>query len=68
MPYFYLHSEGAVIEKPDRVVNFGGGPHDYFNSPFCRAWWHESDLLRPLATPVPPQPSNGLRALLNKTG
>lgn len=56
MPYFYQHSEGSIIEKPALVVDAGGGPWDYFNSPFCEAWWFENDLLRPLHTPAPPQP------------
>jgi hypothetical protein len=56
MPYFYQHSEGAIIEKPSLVVNSGGGPWDYFNSPFVRHWWFESDLLRPLRTAAPPEP------------
>jgi hypothetical protein len=54
MPYFYQHSEGGVIEKPARVVNAGGGPWDYFSGPFCRGWWFEDDLLRPVNSAPPP--------------
>jgi len=55
MPYFYQHTNGSIIEKPDRVVDFGGGPSLYFDSPFVRDWWWEPDDLRPLRTPPPPQ-------------
>lgn len=48
MPYFYEHSEGGIIEKPDIVVHAAGGPRAYFEGPFVKNWWHESDLLRPL--------------------
>ena len=50
MPFFYRHSEGAIIEKPANVVNAGGGPREYFTGPFVREWWFENDLLRPLRT------------------
>lgn len=49
MAYFYLHSEGHIIEKPDIVVDRGGGPQEYFAGPFVGEWWHENDLLRPIA-------------------
>lgn len=55
MPYFYRHSEGAIIEKPAVVVASGGGPYMYFNSPFVKDWWYESDLLRPCRTAPPKQ-------------
>jgi hypothetical protein len=55
MPYFYQHSEGAVIEKPAIVVERGGGPWEYFSGPFVKGWWFENDLLRPLRSPAPPQ-------------
>ncbi len=48
MAYFYQHSEGQIIQKPDRVVDMGGGPFEYFSGPFCKSWWIESDWLQPL--------------------
>jgi hypothetical protein len=54
MPYFYRHSEGAIIEKPAVVVDASGGPLDYFSGPFVREWWFETDLLRPCRTGAPP--------------
>lgn len=45
--YCYEHSEGAIITKPDIVVDRGGGPAAYFTGPFVRQWWQESDLLQP---------------------
>ena len=48
MAYFYRHSEGHIIEKPDIVVKAAGGPRAYFTGPFCKEWWHENDLLRPI--------------------
>lgn len=55
MSYFYRHSEGQIIEKPTIVVERGGGPWQYFDSPFVREWWFENDLLRPLPTQAPRQ-------------
>ena len=40
MSYFYLHTNGTVIHKPDIVVD-PVGPANYFDSPFCQLWWHE---------------------------
>jgi len=37
--YYYLHTNGEVIYKPFIVVDMGGGPNDYFNSPFVVKWW-----------------------------
>lgn len=48
MAYFYEHANGQIIEKPDIVVDRGGGPRAYFTGPFVRQWWHENDLLRPI--------------------
>lgn len=48
MPYFYRHTEGHIIEKPARVVEAMGGPHEYFQGPFVKEWWFEHDLLRPV--------------------
>jgi hypothetical protein len=59
MPYFYQHSEGSIIEKPAVVVHAAGGPGDYFTGPFVKAWWFESDLLRPCRTAAPPEPRAG---------
>lgn len=44
--YFYEHTNGEIIQKPDIVVD-PIGPAEYFNSPFVKRWWHEPDgLLR----------------------
>jgi hypothetical protein len=48
MPYFYEHTNGTIIEKPDIVVDRGGGPYVYFEGPFVVKWWHESELLQPV--------------------
>ena len=40
MTYYYKHTNGEVIAKPDIVVDMGGGPHMYFNSPFVENWWY----------------------------
>ena len=37
--YFYEHENGTVQKKPDRVVDMGGGPSEYFDSPFVKKWW-----------------------------
>ena len=50
--YYYEHTDGLVHQKPDRVVEMGGGPGDYFDSPFCKRWWHEDDK-RPAQPPAP---------------
>jgi hypothetical protein len=39
MPYFYEHTNGEIIKKPQIVVQMAGGPHEYFNSPFVKRWW-----------------------------
>ena len=39
--YFYEHVDGTIHRKPDLVVEMGGGPHEYFDSPFVKRWWHE---------------------------
>ena len=41
--YFYEHVNGEIIRRPAIVVEMGGGPGDYFNSPFVRKWWREGD-------------------------
>ena len=48
MAYYYEHTDGYVIRKPDLVVDMGGGPFAYFSGPFVRSWWQESDLLQPI--------------------
>lgn len=52
MAYFYEHTNGQIISKPDMVVDMGGGPAAYFQGPFVRSWWNESDLLQPI-NPIP---------------
>ena len=37
--YYYLHKNGTLIYKPDTVVESAGGPNEYFDSPFVKAWW-----------------------------
>lgn len=39
--YFYEHVNGEVIRKPAILVDGGGGPDEYFNSPFVKRWWSE---------------------------
>ena len=39
--YFYEHIDGSIISKPDRVVEMGGGPNEYFTGPFVKRWWWE---------------------------
>lgn len=39
MPYFYEHTNGSIIEKPQIVAQMGGGSHEYFDSPFVVKWW-----------------------------
>ena len=38
MKYFYIHTNGVRFEKPALVVEMGGGPHVYFDSPFVKQW------------------------------
>ena len=59
--YFYLHTNGELIEKPASVVE-SAGVQDYFNSPFVRKHWVatterdikqikiEADILRKLGS------------------
>ena len=57
MTYAYRHTNGQIITKPDFVVDAGGGPHAYFDSPFCEEWWHvetrEDERKGPVAGSVP---------------
>ncbi len=36
--YEYVHVNGTVHRKPAFVVDMGGGPYEYFNSPFVKSW------------------------------
>jgi len=38
--YYYEHTDGSTISKPDIVVDMAGGPDDYFDSPFVVRWWY----------------------------
>ena len=42
--YYYQHIDGTVHYKPFIVVEMGGGPIDYFNSPFVLKYWKVNDL------------------------
>lgn len=37
--YYYEHENGTVHWKPYIVVDMGGGPEEYFDSPFVKRWW-----------------------------
>lgn len=39
--YLYQHTDGTIHRKPALVVDSGGGPHEYFDSPFVRRWWRD---------------------------
>ena len=41
MSYFYRHTNGKVIFKPDFVCESGITPHEYFDSDFVEFWWYE---------------------------
>ena len=36
--YVYEHVNGTFHEKPAIVVDMGGGPDVYFDSPFVKSW------------------------------
>jgi len=36
--YEYIHINGETIRKPQFVVDSGGGPEVYFDSPFVMSW------------------------------
>lgn len=40
--YYYEHVNGGVIWKPLWIVDMGGGPQVYFDSPFVKRWWRVS--------------------------
>jgi len=40
--YFYEHTNGEIIRKPDAVVEPIGAER-YFASPFVVKYWHEED-------------------------
>ena len=37
--YWYRHTGGGLTRKQQIVVDMGGGPSKYFNSPFVKHWW-----------------------------
>jgi hypothetical protein len=39
--YIYEHVDGTLHRKPFIVVDMGGGPIEYFDSPFVKDWWIE---------------------------
>lgn len=41
--YVYEHVNGTIHRKPALVVDSGGGPWEYFNSPFVKKWWREKE-------------------------
>ena len=43
--YKYEHVNGKIITKPAFVVDTGGGPFVYFDSPFVKRWWEEEELV-----------------------
>lgn len=40
--YYYEHTNGEIISKPDIVVDCIGAKN-YFESDFVVKWWHEED-------------------------
>jgi len=40
--YYYEHTNGEIISKPDIVVD-SLGASEYFDSPFVKKYWHEDD-------------------------
>ena len=40
--YYYEHIDGTIHKKPTIVVDMGGGPYVYFDSPFVKRWWKEN--------------------------
>lgn len=40
--YYYEHINGSIIWKSLWVVDMGGGPQVYFDSPFVKRWWRVS--------------------------
>lgn len=41
--YWYEHVSGEIIRKPAIVIDMGGGPKEYFDSPFVKRWGTEED-------------------------
>lgn len=37
--YYYIHQNGELIRKVGHVVDSGGGPFEYFDSPFVTRWF-----------------------------
>ncbi|WP_373054317.1 hypothetical protein [Thioalkalivibrio sp.] len=48
--YFYEHVNGTIHRKPAIVVEMGGGPHEYFDSPNVKRWWREQEATTHPAT------------------
>jgi len=46
MMYYYEHTNGTIIEKPDYVVDTWGPPEEYFNSSKCVRWWYEGEATK----------------------
>jgi hypothetical protein len=44
--YYYQHTNGTIHKKSDFVVDTGGGPNEYFQSPFVKKWWQLNKLVR----------------------
>lgn len=38
--YIYIHTNGMPHIKPDGVVEMGGGPDVFFDSPFVERWYY----------------------------
>lgn len=45
--YLYEHTDGSILRKPAVVVDMSGGPEDYFDSPFVKRWWRDSEEPEP---------------------
>lgn len=41
--FLYRHTNGTLQRKLHYVVMAGGGPAEYFNSPFVQHWWRHGD-------------------------
>lgn len=39
MAYIYLHTNGSLHYKRNIVVDSGGGPNRFFDSPLVQRWW-----------------------------
>lgn len=43
--YMYEHINGTLHKKNFMIVEMGGGPYDYFNSPFVKSWKLVSEVV-----------------------